>query len=720
MRIEDAQRVAEALRDDLEDLAPSSAPGFGHAADPWVDDWRRLPGRVGRYRLIREIGSGGMGVVYEAEQEEPRRSVALKLLRRGLPSGSSARLGARSAARSAERRFADEAQALARLRHPGVAAVYECGLHLDPVTGQRFPWLAMELIEGALALDRYAERHRLGLRDRVRLVAEVCDAVHHGHQKGVIHRDLKPDNILVGADARPRVIDFGVARLRVDTNDPASGHRTIAGELLGTLRYMSPEQRAADPDGIDTRTDIYALGAILYELLCGGPLGPEDLTPPPDPFAPGSDLPCPRRVCPQIPRDLEAVILKAMERDRERRYASAAELAADLRAHLRGDPVSARAPGPWTRFARWLGRHPIAATAAACAGLFCTTTAGTALFHRFVYAAPAGVRWDRGDEAYLISRGGALLHTWTGVDAEITRPAAAARVRTGDPRTPWVVCLRLRPGDGGATLAAYDPRRPGEPLWNLESELSALRPPHQAWIDRRDGEGWTLGRVWRVADVFPSRPGDEIVAIVRHVPWYPSAVVVVDPLRGQVLHTVWHTGPLDDVRWLPAQGVLAASGTCGRLPPGLTQGLNPHRFPPVAFAWRPELGRIDRSWITSPDVDAPSRTEWYQALLDPRIVDGRHEFHFVPADGWTVTLAADVDEHPGADLLWTFGFEGPGVEPDVAPVPDYLARLHELPPAERRAMPDPADPRLRWTPVSGFDPVGDRRKADEAGQSPPR
>src|SRR6516225_579458 len=203
--------------------------------------------RVGRYRILRRIAEGGMGTVYEAEQDSPRRPVALKVVRPGLASPALLK------------RFAHEAQILGRLHHPGIAQVYEAGLADD---GQ--PFFAMEFIRG-LPLDAYADRHGLDLAARVGLVARVCDAVQHAHDRGVIHRDLKPANILVEESGQPKILDFGVARATGADLVTGAG-LTQTGQLLGTPNYMSPEQLTGNPATIDRRADVYALGVILYEL----------------------------------------------------------------------------------------------------------------------------------------------------------------------------------------------------------------------------------------------------------------------------------------------------------------------------------------------------------------------------------------------------------------------------------------------------------------------
>src|SRR5262245_33465117 len=190
-----------------------------------------LPPRIGRYRVLRLLGEGGMGAVYEAEQESPRRTVALKVIRAGL------------ASEILLKRFVREAQILGQMHHPGIAHVYDAGV---ADSGQ--PYFAMELIAG-VPLDQYAREHAPDAPGRLELVARVCDAVQHAHERGVIHRDLKPGNLLVEASGQPKVLDFGVARV-ADLDLTAGGGRTEAGQLIGTLSHLSPEQASGDPSAI--------------------------------------------------------------------------------------------------------------------------------------------------------------------------------------------------------------------------------------------------------------------------------------------------------------------------------------------------------------------------------------------------------------------------------------------------------------------------------------
>ncbi|MBI3843900.1 MAG: tetratricopeptide repeat protein [Planctomycetes bacterium] len=320
-------------RPDFLRTSPDLGNAFGHAVDALRAESSpppSLPSAIGGYHVLRVIGRGGLSVVYLAEQENPRRTVALKVIKPGLASDE------------AYRRLEYEAQVLARLQHPGIAQVFEAG---TADTGQGLqPFFAMEYIEGRRLTD-YADAAHLDTRRRLELLARICDAVHHGHQRGVIHRDLKPANILVDGSGQPKVIDFGVARI-VDSDVARVTMQTAVGQLVGTLAYMSPEQVLGDPRAVDTRADVYALGVIGYELLTGRP--PYDLS--------GKLVPeAARVICDEDPRapstinhalrgDVDTIIRKALEKETSQRYSSASELAADIRRFLGDEPIQARPP----------------------------------------------------------------------------------------------------------------------------------------------------------------------------------------------------------------------------------------------------------------------------------------------------------------------------------------------------------------------------------------
>jgi serine/threonine protein kinase/tetratricopeptide (TPR) repeat protein len=343
---------------------------------------------IARYRLVRVLGEGGMGTVYEAEQDNPRRTVALKVIRPGLVSPALLE------------RFAQEAQILGLLHHPGIASIHEAGLSQD---GQ--PFFVMELVQGT-PLTRFCDERKLSPRARLELFAQVCDSVQHAHQKGIVHQDLKPSNILVAeCDGKPavKVIDFGVARA---VEQPADGQGPPGGrQVLGTLEYMSPEQATPGQD-VDTRSDVYALGVLLYELLTGStPLDRKRL--------PGTEIaevlrliregqtPCPStrlrladtlpeiaagrgtipaRLTREVRGELDWAVMKALEKDRDRRYQTASALAEDVRRYLADEPVLAGSPPSTYRLRKFVHRNRAAVAAAvAIVGLLVAGVVGTAV-----------------------------------------------------------------------------------------------------------------------------------------------------------------------------------------------------------------------------------------------------------------------------------------------------------------------------------------------------
>jgi len=287
----------------------------------------KVGGRIDAFALCSVLGSGGMGTVYEAEQDEPRRRVALKVLSLGL------------ASEQAVRRFRWEAETLARLRHPNIAQVHAVGVHRSGDI--ELPWFAMELVPGARDLLSYAKAHELSLRERIELLLQVCDAVHYGHLQGVVHRDLKPQNVLVDVDGRVKVIDFGIARSMAGD----AGGITEQGVAVGTLHYMSPEQLLRGGD-VDLRSDIYSLGVVAFELIAGRrPFVFDETTPMVvAETVTKHDAPRLSTVARGVEKDLEVVVQKALRREVDERYASVREFAEDLRAYLDERPVRARAP----------------------------------------------------------------------------------------------------------------------------------------------------------------------------------------------------------------------------------------------------------------------------------------------------------------------------------------------------------------------------------------
>ncbi len=324
-------------------LPPISAPAAQGTPTATPDRSELLPGKIGPYTIQSVLGSGGMGVVYRAEQQRPHREVALKMIRPG------------TATPERLRRFEFEAQVLGRLEHPGIARIYQADT-ADAGHGPQ-PYFAMELVRGE-PLTAYADRHRLDLADRLRLVIQVCQAVQYAHQQGVVHRDLKPANVLVDQAGQPRVLDFGVARV-TDGNLAGSTLHTDEGQLVGTLPYMSPEQVGADPRLVDWRSDVYTLGVICFELVAGRL--PLDLKGKPVAAAVQAlTRQEPTRLSAVSQRfrgDLDTVLARALDRDRLRRYQSAADFAADLESYLEDRPVKARPAGVIYQLGKFVRRN---------------------------------------------------------------------------------------------------------------------------------------------------------------------------------------------------------------------------------------------------------------------------------------------------------------------------------------------------------------------------
>ncbi len=344
-----------------------------HAQAPQSDTFHAMIGhQIGGYRILRELGRGGMGVVYEAEQRQPRRLVALKVIR-----------GDHFVDDTHIRLFEREIQTLARLKHPGIASIYESGCTPE---GRQF--FAMELVRG-VTLNEFANAESASaaaagfgvLDDRARLAlfCKICNAINYAHQRGVIHRDLKPGNIIVtretdsthGTAGRSgisgslpgveiKILDFGVARI-IDADVAATTILTEPGRVVGTLRYMSPEQARGDADAIDLRTDVYSLGVILFELMTGQP--PYELSR----GAPHESLRIVAEEQPRAPHlirrglkgDVETIILKALEKEPERRYQSAAAMAEDIERFLTEQPILARPPSAAYQLSKLVRRHKV-------------------------------------------------------------------------------------------------------------------------------------------------------------------------------------------------------------------------------------------------------------------------------------------------------------------------------------------------------------------------
>ena len=347
---DELREAVEALLLALDDAAgflePHAERGLRH---------ERAGSRIGHYELVAHLGEGGFGDVWRARQSAPvEREVALKIVKLGMDT------------RAVIERFEAERQALARMSHPGIAKVHDAGA---TETGR--PYFVMELVEGVPLTD-YCARHDLEARARLSLFVQVCAAVQHAHHKGVVHRDLKPGNVLVRElDGRPQavVIDFGIAKA-LDQETTAHTWFTARGELLGTPAYMSPEQAARGGEDVDTRADVYSLGALLYELLTGAkPFEVREL------LSRGYDEllrhiqevdpPRPSSRAQRLERDLDWIVMRALEKDPRRRYSTASNMAADVERFLSSEPIEARPPSALYRAGKLARRHRSLAALAA-------------------------------------------------------------------------------------------------------------------------------------------------------------------------------------------------------------------------------------------------------------------------------------------------------------------------------------------------------------------
>ena len=445
---------------------------------PRADD---LPETIASCRVISLLGEGASGLVYLAEQSRPHRKVAIKVLRSGLATPASLR------------RLEREAEIMARMRHPGIAQVFESGVDRGG------PYFMMEYVEGE-SITHFAEQRNLTIPERLRLFLQVCDAVQHAHSMGVIHRDLKPANILMTGAGRPKVLDFGVARAL----EPDPRHQTFTtsfGQLVGTLAYMSPEQAGGDTNTVDTRTDVYALGGILFQLLAGSP--PLDVAgkPLPEALRIIQEVPAPRLggIIKHCRGDIETIVAKALEKRADRRYASVSELAGDISRHLDRLPIHARPPSALYEIARFADRHRSLVAGVLIALTSIIAALGWSVVQRY-----------REHQNYLAAKG--VVGSWIGEAMYTLQPVQESygprRRMLAAARAPLEQFAKLNPTDRDAqgNLAAV-----AFALGNLRSEEGNLTEAMEHYQ-----------HAYRILGELTSRPGaklrwrlDQSIAAVR-------------------------------------------------------------------------------------------------------------------------------------------------------------------------------------------------------------
>lgn len=491
---------------------------------------------IGDFRLGPLIGRGGIGAVYAAEQISLKRPVAVKLLQSW------------TASREARRRFVEESAILARLRHPSIAQVIAAGTRELDLNGpdralaaglfndlHSVPWIAMELVEGARTIVQYCREESLPPMDILALFAAVSDAVHHGHQQGVIHRDLKPANILVSARGETKIIDFGVAKAIGD--DPQhDGPRTQQGSVFGTLRYMSPEQCDGRGRPVDTRSDVYALGVVLYESLTGVlPYALDEAS-----LASVAKAVCeatpidPRSLQPSLKADTVAVLMKALGKVPAERYQSAAELAADLRRVIAREPVLARRASVLYRVRMFARRRP----------------ATTALIVAAVLGMFVGI---------------------AGLGLGIARERVA---RAEAERTAWIANLTaadssLRLGDGGSAMRRLNAVPPHRRGWEWRYLEALADTSVSSWQIDSKPEGVFLSHTGRYAYCYNTQGLD------RHAD-------IIDTSSRQIILSIADGIPAGTVAWNSDESLIALPQAQGVVLLNAKTGAEVRRWPPTA------------------------------------------------------------------------------------------------------------------------------------------
>ena len=615
-----ATRLKDAMGAAMADLPEIGAAGdVADARFRDIPDDRLPPGtKVGGYVIERLIDAGGMGLVYEARQAKPARSVALKIMRLGLPS------------RSAMRRFEYESEILARLQHPNIAQVFEAGMHYEESVragGVGVPYFAMEFISSAKSIVDYADAHNLNTRARVELFRQVCDAVQHGHQKGIVHRDLKPSNILVDGEGRVKVIDFGVAKA-TESDIAVTTIATSVGQLIGTVQYMSPEQCSGEWGEVDTRSDVYALGVILYQLLCRIPPYEVSTTS----LVRATRAVCeaevrrPREVRRELRGSLEAVLLKSVERVPERRYAHAGDLSADLERWLRGDPVEARGDGPWSRATRWMRRHPIATTAFACVLMVSATVTGVSLGTWYAAIRPSSVRQVAGV-----------------TESDLQILSANSNVLDVIPNVPSFALVDKDGRPGGVRHLAYtinhmrDETRQAlmiiETFKRRRSRVAAIPMPERSpdwapeWLESHGADAAADTFTPNIltqdgAEIFPESPGREIIIRWAHHPSF-ACMIAIYSFDGTLLYHRWHRGHIEQVHWMSDERLLIFAGF--RNDRWLDEihnddaKLRDYRPARVAFALRPELNAGHDDLPIWQDGDVAPGVLWYSYVAPIKV-----------------------------------------------------------------------------------------------------
>lgn len=555
------------------------------------------------FEVFEQIGEGASGRVYLAQREGSERPVALKVMKKPLGEGKSAQRAWR------------ELGLLTQIRSSRVPALLDHGTH----RGRLF--IATEFVDG-LPIDEYVRSAGPGRRARVELLARVCEAAGELHNHGVIHRDLKPSNILVTPAGEPVIIDLGIAAL---VAGDVMETLTADGTPIGTPAYMAPEQARGERDAVGIRSDVWALGAVCCRVLTGRtPHDLEGITLYEAVRRVGA-LPArePTELNRTLPRALGAVVSKACSMRAGDRYASATELAADLRRWLRREPVEAQPPGAWVKVTRWMARHPVLTTAGVCAGMVGMTAATVGAVLRHMMHEPYSVASNSDNTLVWIEsrtrRNVATIFDTTSRDGFRAFPLKVDRPsRFGGG---WIVAMVAPPsGEKFRRLTFHDPSRPSKPIWT-EPECGPYPPLALPAYDAGDGEAQHQYNARRLlcADVFKERPGDEIATVSTGTPAFPSCLRVFGT-DGTELFRAWVPGHMMCL-WLEHESAFLLWGWHNRLPTpewdGISASDRPSIFPAVVVLVRPELDRLDDRWLTYRVPGSPSNVDRCWVLEQP-------------------------------------------------------------------------------------------------------
>jgi eukaryotic-like serine/threonine-protein kinase len=600
--------LAEELRayfddaDAVEAIAGSTLGWTQHGTQPGLDA-TPVPPHFGGFEILREIGRGGMGVVYLARQEGLNRLACVKVLLSGPHAGE-----------AEVRRFQREAEAAAALPHPNIVAIYEVGR----CDGQHY--LAMEYVEGR-TLGELVRDGPLPSDRAAGYVRTIAEALDHAHRRGILHRDLKPSNVMVDADGRPRVTDFGLAR-RLDLG----AGETQASAIVGTPAYMSPEQAAGGRGGVGPASDVYSLGAVLYELVTGRP--PFQGETPLDTLLQvrGTEPLRPGLLNPKVPPDLETVCLKCLEKDPVRRYATASDLADELGRFLDRRPIRARRAGVLRQATRWCRRHPAPAALVATVLASALVAAGLAFQTSYAY---------KSVRAALVDKEGALREAEDArASALHERDAARGHLYVAQIRRAWDA---WQAGDLEAlddVLAAWKSKAGDADLRGWEwSYLRGLG--HQELTSFSDSAGPLRAVAWDGAGRRVAAAGDDRIIRI----WDVASGEVVCRLQG-------HTGAVNAVSWGPAGSRLASASEDGSV-----------RVWEVATGRPVSVRRVSHGAVRSVHWSADGRKivaggDWGVSAWDEGLA------RTASAPGMAVPFATAVAWSPAGDRLAAGGDDG--------------------------------------------------------------